>query len=190
MKKVYKIPKKVYDKVWEEIKSTKDPLLYNVKRFIDSDPHKHDSNERVDHFCFLKTNRDFTSVYGLWKGSNFTTAAKQAFEKKDFKVLYKIINKGLEIEDVRCQIPKVLYNYLYAAIEQDPVIEEEERETMLIEVARECMLKYSKRPPFIGFEKEQDVITHVTNAHKFVKRHKDESSDDESENEVVNKNTC
>lgn len=162
--------------MWNEIKTTKNPVQFNRERFTNSSS-KFDLDDLIEHYCFKETNIDFTSNYGLWKSSNFHKAAKQAFEMKDFKILYKIINKGLEIEDKNSQLAKLLYNYLYAAIEQDPMIEEEERESMLIEVSRECTLKYSKLTPL---EKEQEAIKNVADAHKLIKRLQD---DDESDHE-------
>lgn len=99
----FKVPKKIYDKVFEEIKNP------NPYEYIQKQHHNSHVLLSIQHLCHSdpKENYSVTSKNGLNKIANFQKAAKQALDLRDFKAVYKICMKGFELKDK--MLSKVLY---------------------------------------------------------------------------------
>ena len=102
----FNVPKKLYLKLIEDFKSIKKSSAYGYTRgkFFD------------DEFALFYCHKlhsgplDVSKKRGLFKNGNFLMAAKQAFDARDYKSVYRICSKGFEMRD------RNLYDALYQVI--------------------------------------------------------------------------
>lgn len=91
----FNVPKKIYKNVLNDIQKPK-PL--EIIQALHHDKHVSKTSQLLCH-SNPKENYCVTSKNGLKKSANFMKAAKQAFEMRDYKALYRICIKGFELND-------------------------------------------------------------------------------------------
>lgn len=80
----YKVPQKIYERAVHEISAAlnRDQIITARAR------------------CHRNTIKSFNCIEGITCPANFLEAAKQSLEDRNFKTLYEIINRALEIRDI------------------------------------------------------------------------------------------
>lgn len=95
-----KVPKELYEKTLEEIKIPRTSLDVMRQQY---ETHVSVQSQQHCHLSYL-SNESYSarsSMEGILSHVNFLKAAKEAFERRDFKNLYKIVIKGYEMNNVR-----------------------------------------------------------------------------------------
>lgn len=182
----YFVPKSVYDAAMDDLQQ-KDESINKTPT-------------RITSHCHQKRYRYFNTQESALCHPNILEAARQAFEDRNFRVLYEIIYKGLEIRDFyfSAQLFEVslldlfvcvlnpywillipsfntsfqFFQYLYAAIEIDPKIKN--RHEMLVNAVK----------GFKALNNDEEAEEFIKRAHSLIKIKKEtddtsESSDDE-----------
>ncbi|KAL7023714.1 hypothetical protein ACKWTF_012748 [Chironomus riparius] len=149
----YFVPKPIYDQAMDDIEKKSES--HNKKpKFI------------ISH-CHLKRYRYFNTQEPAQSHANTLEAAHQAFEDRNFRVLYEIIHKGLDKRDL--YISTQLFEYLYAAIEIDPKITN--RHEMLVNAVKGYKV----------LNNDEEAEDFIKRAHLLIKFKKDNNTDESSD---------